>query len=82
VFGRCVECLDVHSLTAVDCVPVFLPPKKTAFLLTDIFSCNFSRDNCATYVFNFKFPTLDNIKKVDVHTSEMGARLATRDSGS
>jgi len=61
---------------------VFFPPKKTAFLLTHIFSCNFSSDKGATYFFNFKFPTLNNAKKVDVPASEMGARLATRDSGS
>jgi len=81
-FGRCVECLDVHSIPVVDGVLVFLPLKKTAFLLTGIFSCNFSSDKCAIYFFNFKFPTLNNTKKVDVHASEMGARLTTRDSGS
>jgi hypothetical protein len=55
MFGRCVECLDVHSLPAVDGFTVFLLPKKTAFLLTDIFSCNFSRDKGATYFFNLNF---------------------------
>jgi len=64
------------------CLLVFFPPKKTAFLLTDIFSCSFSSDKGATYFFNSKFPTLNNTKKVDVRTSEMGARLATCDSGS
>jgi len=90
MFGRCIECLDVHSLLAVDgvlvflssCLLVFFPPKKTVFLLTDIFSCSFSSDKGATYFFNSKFPTLNNTKKVDVRTSEMGARLATCDSGS
>jgi hypothetical protein len=81
VFGRCVEYLDVHSLPAVDGVPAFLPPKKTYFLLTDLFSCNFSSNKGAAYFFNFKFPSMNNTKKVDVHASEMGARLATSDSG-
>ena len=59
-----------------------LPSKKTDFLLTDIFSCNFSRDKGATYFFNFKYPAQNNAKKEDVHASEMGAGVATRDSGS
>ena len=74
-------CLNVNSLSDVDGVPVFLRPRKTNLQLINIFSCNLSRDKGAAYFSNFKFPTLNNTNKVDMHTSEMGAILAARNLG-